>query len=159
MQIVSSQIRRVAEMFLFAAGLNKDKVNDILEGLEDLLGDKSLFETVAGDPLVFNKKGIQKLQGMGGGNLRGPSFAKVVKQLDGAIKLSVRTGDKELISLNNYLEETLRQRPGTWTATQFQNLDFDEAKDRALTKVIKPVSIAMTALISPRSPIEFPKSV
>lgn len=149
MQIVSSQIRRVAEMFLFAAGLDKDKLHEILENLKDLLGDKSLFETVGEDPLVFNKKGIQKLQSLGGGNLRGPSLIKVIKQLDGAIKLSVRTGDKELINLNNYLENSLRQRPGTWTAAQFQGLDFEKARDRALTKVIEPVSLAMSAVVKP----------
>ena len=128
MQMVSSQVRRVAELFLFAAGLDKDKLYEILEKLKDLLDDKSLFETVEEDPLVFNKKGLQKLQGLGGSNLRGPSFKKIIQQLDGAIKLSVRTGDTELISLNNYLEKALRKRPGTWTAAPFKGLSFEEAK-------------------------------
>lgn len=146
--MVSSQVRRVAELFLFAAGLDKDKLHEILEKLKDLLEDKSLFETIEEDPLVFNKKGLQKLQGLGG-NLRGPSFKKIIQQLDGAIKLSVRTGDKELISLDNYLEKVLRKRPGTWTAAPFKGLSFDEAKDKALSKVIEPVFLAMSAVVRP----------
>jgi len=148
MQIISSQIRRVAEMFLFAANLDKDKLHAILEKLKDMLEDKNLFETDEGDPLTFNKKGLQKLQSVDG-NLRGPSFKKVIQQLDGAIKLAVRTGDKELISLNNYLENALRNRPGTWAAATFKGMAFDLAKDKALTKVIEPMSLAMSAVVKP----------
>jgi hypothetical protein len=149
LQIVSSQLRRVADMFLFAAGLDKDKLHEILEKLKDFLEDKSLFEIVDKDPLTFNKKGLQKLQGIGAGHIAGPSFKKVIQQLDGAIKLAVKTGDKDLISLDNYLEGSLRKRPGNWTAATYKGMAFDLAKDRALTNVIEPMSLAMSAVVKP----------
>jgi len=152
-QIISFHLRRVAVFVLFAAGLDLDKLQNIIEKLKSIVENKKFFEPVEEgelrqDPLTFNKDGLKEVRKFG---LPLPpgfvTFRDIIKKLDAAIRLAAEGGDENLTTLNTYMDRALRRPEDRWVNVNFKGLSYELARDKALNKVIKPVSIALSSAI------------
>lgn len=146
-QVISFELRRMAEFVIFAEDLTLEKLNHVVESIEDIAKDKSNFDPNAEYPLTFNKKGLNAIKRIDPA-IAAPTILAVLKRLDAAVKASL---DEDLQNLNQYLQKSLRRTPGKWINLVLNGKDFEENKSLIIDQAIKPFIFAMNNLtLTPR---------
>lgn len=148
LQVISAQLRKTAEFFMFSAMLSKEKLYDIFDNLQDVVKDPDLFEPAdnRNDPLTFNKKGVVKIRSFGIPISEKMSFSDLIKRIDAAISLAAKSEeDPSMKNLDIYLSGAFRQNPNRWYNVSFKGKTYEAARDEALSKVITPSITALEA--------------
>ncbi|MBE3087008.1 MAG: hypothetical protein IMZ64_12425 [Bacteroidetes bacterium] len=143
-EIISNQIHRIAEKFLFAASLNRQKLHDIFEQLKDILKDEKMFTMYLKDPLAFSKKGLAKIRGFGLPVSPELTFRNFIREIDKAIQLAAKEGnEKDIQMLDQYVASAFRPNQSRWYNVHYRDMDYSTARNEAMKKVIEPMMIAL----------------
>jgi hypothetical protein len=155
-EIISSQIRRIAEKLLFAASLDRQKLHDIFVKLEEILKDENMFTVYLKDPLAFSKKGLAKIREFGLPVSPELTFRNFIREIDKAIQLAAKEGnEKDIQMLDQYMASAFRPNQNRWYNVFYRNKDYSTARDEALKKVIDPMMVALagTAVTHNTAPV------
>lgn len=146
-QIISYNLRKIAELLVFAADLDFEKLSHIMQSLRDLFEDKNMereyFDLTKKEPFTFSKKGLRKIRSIDPGLIE-KSLMETIKRIDQAIKIS---HDETMIALNEYLDNSLRKSSNKWINAKPERAPgFEEAKQIVLRDVIDPMIYALNNL-------------
>ena len=141
-QIISYEMVRLAQLLIFAADLTLEKLNHVMESIEDILEDEKNFDLTKEQPLTLSKKGVDLIKRIDN-SLYAPTLMGVLKKIDTAINVSP---DKDLQLLDKYLRKSLRHIPGKWINLILKEKDFNKAKKSMSDSAIKPMIHAMDNL-------------
>ena len=129
-QIISSNLRRLADFILFAQAINKEQIDKIIRKLEDTLHDNGNFSSTEDQPLLFSPAGLQKIKSLEGQNFsQAKDMMDVFRTLLRALSLAAKTGNEQFA----YVLKVLEKAPGKGLKMNLKGLNFSDAK----TKFIK----------------------
>jgi hypothetical protein len=128
-QIISRNLRRLADFILFAAAINKEQVDKIVRKLEDILHNNGNFAPTEDQPLMFSPAGLEKIKTLEGQNFsRAKDMMGVLDILDRAMSLAAKTGNEQFA----YVLKAMEKAPGKWLKMNLKGLGFSDAKVKVI---------------------------
>jgi hypothetical protein len=142
--VISYEMKKLAQLMVFASGLTIDKLHHIMEAIEEMLDDEKNFEPNNESALTFSKKGALAIKKIDP-SLYADHLVGVLKRLDSAIRYAA-VENADMKNLDQYLQKTLRRAPGKWINVVVKDKNFQDAKKAILASAINPFTFAVNNL-------------
>ena len=118
LQVISHDMRRVAEYLIFASSVTIDELHVIMEVLKKVIKKDENFSPSKENPLILSREGQGELRLINKA-IRANDLYSVISRLDKAIR-DGSTENPELVNLESAVEKTLRHSNGKWVNVNFR---------------------------------------